>query len=114
VIGTHVFQGALRHARVKRILGILHHRDAAVAPYSGETHGSVAQRAGKHHADHPWAMVARRGAEQHVHGRPVVFFLRSHTLIQAILPYEQVTVRRRNVNPPGLDALPVDRMGSGE
>src|SRR5438128_2335921 len=97
----------LRHRSVAGLVRVLHDRQASVPLDRGEPLGPVAQGSGEDHADDVGGESLRRRAEERVDRRPVaVLALRLPKPDNAAL-HDEMVVRRRDHDAPGLDLLAV-------
>ena len=109
---THVVRAGARdrvarHARVHRVLRVLHDRDAACGLDGGEAERTVVERAGQDHADDAVAGDARGRAEERVDRGPVAVHARAAVEPHHGVVDEHVVVGRRHVDPAVLERAAV-------
>ena len=108
-IDRNMGQRAGRHSCVKRLIGILHDRRAAVSLDRRQARCAVVASPRQHDANHA-ATCRRSGAsEQDIHRRPVAVLTRTYGQLGATVRDLQMTIRRRDDDLAGTQGGPVGR-----
>ena len=108
-IDRNMGQRAGRHSCVKRLIGILHDRRAALSLDRRQARCAVVASPRRHDANHA-ATCRRSGAsEQDVHRRPVAVLMRTYGQLGAPIHDLQMTIRRRDDDLAGTKGGPVAR-----
>jgi hypothetical protein len=96
-----------RHARERRLLGLLHQGEAAHPLDLEEAPGPVVERAGEHDPDHARAIARGRGAEQRVDRGTKAVLARAVRQPKPAPVHEEMRVGRGDDDLAVADALPV-------
>ena len=104
-----VGDGVGRHARVERVLGVLHDGGAAVSLDDRQTGRAVVPRPGQHDADHARTVRMRGGAEERVDRGAVVVLPWADRHAGGAALHHQVVVGRRDEDVTATQGLPVHR-----
>ena len=110
VIDVDAPEDARRHLSSGGGGGVLDHRDPAARLHRHHPRRAAVLEAGEDHADHARPVGPGGGPEERVDRGTVAVLARPAHDLDVAGPHEEVAVGRREVDAPGSDGVPVERM----